>query len=71
MCKNAYLVDDTVAPASDLLGDFVVVGEKVAEVGLDLVVLVSLGDFGLLGISGDHLLLILLILFFFGHSNIY
>ena len=56
-----YLVDDPVSSTADLLGYLVVVGGEVAEVRLDLVVLIRLADLGFLLVGGIWLLLFLFI----------
>lgn len=58
---EVYLIDDTVSSAADLFGYLVVVGGEVAEVSLDLVVLVGLADLWFLLVGRIWLLLFLFI----------
>lgn len=58
---NLYLIDHTISSPANLFGYLVVVGGEVAEVSLDLVVLISLADLRLLLAGRIWLLLFLFI----------
>ena len=73
MLEMSYLVDNAIAASADFLGDFVVVGGEVAEVGFDFVVFIGLAYFWFLVVVAGSFLLVLFVshitIFVRGYSN--